>query len=49
MTKVITKVNYYLTDDQIELLCEHFNKNCEEVEHWEIYDMLDELIDSLAS
>lgn len=41
-------MNFILTYEQAQIICEHFEKNIEELEEWEINELLDELIDSLV-
>lgn len=42
------QIEFTLTQDQLETLCKHFGVNPEEQEDFEICEMLDKLIDSVA-
>lgn len=35
---------YHITEDQAELLCNHYNKNISELEDYEICELLDKFI-----
>lgn len=38
-------INFTLTYEQAMDICEHFGKNIDELEDWEICELLDRLID----
>ena len=38
---------FVFTDEQQEIVCSHFGKKKEEMEEWEICELLDEVIDNL--
>lgn len=42
------QIEFTLTQDQLETLCKHFGVNPEEQEDFELCEMLDKLIDSVA-
>lgn len=39
--------NFVLTEDQKDTICRHFGKNREDLEDWEISELLDKIIDNL--
>ena len=41
-------IEFILTPDQVEVLCEHFNVNINSVEKYQICRMLDRVIDNLV-
>lgn len=41
-------INYHITEDQAKAICAHFNKNFEDMEEYDICELLDEIIDHLA-
>lgn len=43
------KIELELVDDQIEMLCKHFDRNREDLEEYEIGELLDELIDQTCT
>lgn len=40
-------MSYNLTSDQVETICKHYNKEVEEVEDYQVAEMLDDIIDNL--
>ena len=40
-------IDYKITIDQAELICKHFNRNINDLEEYEICELLDKLIDKL--
>ena len=42
------QIEFTLTSDQIEILCNHFGVNPEEQENFELCELLDKAIDSLV-
>lgn len=42
------QIEFTLTPDQIKILCTHFGVNPEEQEDFELRELLDKLIDSVA-
>lgn len=40
-------MSYNLTADQVEVICKHYNKEVEEVEDYQVAEMLDDIIDNL--
>lgn len=39
--------NFIFTEEQQEVVCKHFGKNKEELEFWEVCELLDKIIDNL--
>ena len=39
---------FHITEGQAEAIAKHFNKNINELEEYEICELLDEIIDHLA-
>ena len=42
------QIEFTLTQDQLETLCNHFGVNLEELEDFELCELLDKLIDSVV-
>lgn len=42
------QIEFTLTSDQIKILCNHFGVNPEEQEDFELCELLDKIIDSVA-
>ena len=40
-------VLYHISLDQVEKICNHFNKNIGDLEEYEICELLDKIIDNL--
>lgn len=40
-------IDYHITENQAKLICKHFYKNLEDVEEYEVCEMLDKIIDNL--
>lgn len=40
-------INYHITREQAEIICKHFNKNMNDLEEYEICELLDEIIDEI--
>lgn len=40
-------INFHITKDQAEIICEHFNKNLNDLEEYEVCELLDQIIDEL--
>lgn len=40
-------IDYKITRDQAETICKHFNKNINDLEEYEICELLDKIIDKL--
>ena len=41
-------IDFHITEEQVEKICKHFNKNKNELEDIEIRIMLDKIIDNLG-
>lgn len=40
-------INYHITREQAEIICDHFNKNMNDLEEYEICELLDKIIDEI--
>ena len=40
-------MSYNLTLDQVEAICKHYNREVEDVEDYQVAEMLDDIIDNL--
>lgn len=40
-------INFHITRDQADAICEHFGKTVNELEEYEICELLDQIIDEL--
>ena len=40
-------INFHITQEQAEIICEHFNKNLNDLEEYEVCELLDQIIDEL--
>ena len=40
-------INFHITQEQAEIICEHFNKNLNGLEEYEVCELLDQIIDEL--
>lgn len=41
-------IMFMITTDQIDTICKHFNKNVNDLEDYEICELLDKIIDNLV-
>lgn len=46
--EVERQISFTLTNDQIQVLCNHFNVDSKEQQDFEICELLDKLIDSVV-
>ena len=42
------RIEFIITQDQAEILCEHFNMDINSVEQYQVCEMLDKVIDNLV-
>ena len=42
------RIEFSITQDQVEILCEHFNVDINSVEQYQVCEMLDKVIDNLV-
>lgn len=42
-----SNILFHISEDQARIICEHFNKNINELEEYEICELLDKIIDNL--
>lgn len=47
MEKINEESIFILTEDQKETICKHFEKDRNDLEDWEIAELLDKVIDNL--
>ena len=40
-------INYHITREKDEIICNHFNKNMNDLEEYEICELLDKIIDEI--
>lgn len=40
-------INFHITKNQAEKICKYYNKNIDELEEYEITELLDRIIDEL--
>lgn len=47
-TNLSGNIDFVITPDQAETICKHFGKSVDELEEWEVSELLDRLIDEVV-